>query len=291
MKQFILKFCLPVLGMIPDKLYLKFLFRMKMGYKLNLNNPQTFNEKLNWLKLYNHQPLLSRLVDKYEVKKIVADRIGEQYVVHNIGCWDAVESINFDILPNKFVLKCTHDSSGVIICRNKNEFDIKHAIRNLKNAYSTKLYTIYREWPYKNVAPRVIADQMLDDHTGRELNDYKFWCFNGKPKFMYCTVKAKRIFENFYDMEFNPVDINHGFERHVPEFEKPAAFDEMKELATKLSTGLPFVRIDFFYVDGKVYFGEYTFFDWGGMRPFTTYKQDLDLGRLIDLPPKKNVKK
>ena len=275
------KMILAVASLIPDKRYVKFLFKYKLGYSINLTNPRTFNEKLNWLKLYNRNPLYTKMVDKFEVKKIVADRIGEQYVVKNIGKWESFNEIDFEKLPNRFVLKCTHDSSGAIVCRDKSNFDFAAAKRKVCNSMKLNYFYAYREWPYKNVKPAIIVDEFLDDHSEKELKDYKFWCFNGEPKYMYCTVKAREIYENFYDMDFNLVDINHGFDRRTPEFEKPDAFEEMKGLAAKLSEGIPFLRVDFFYVDGKVYFGEFTFFDWGGIRPFSTYEQDLELGKLL----------
>lgn len=277
------KFILFLTSLVPDEMYVKKLFKVKLGYPINLDNPKTFNEKLNCLKLYNRNPLYTKLADKYEVKKIVSEMIGDKYVVKNLGRWQSFDEIDFNKLPNQFVLKCTHDSSGAIVCRDKNSFDKVSAMKTINHSLKFNHYAIYREWPYKNINPQIIADEFLDDHSGKELNDYKFWCFNGEPKYMYCTVKAKEIFENFYDMDFNPVYINHGFERRVPEFEKPAAFEEMKRLAAKLSKGIPFVRVDFFYVDGKIYFGEFTFYDWGGMKPFSTYQQDLELGNLLKI--------
>jgi len=276
-----------VASLFPDELYIKTMFKRKLGYSLDLKQPKTFNEKLNWLKLYDRNPFYSQLADKFEVKKVVAERLGKEHVVQNYGCWNDFDKIDWNSLPEKFVLKCTHDSSGVTICKGKNLFDISKARKRIKQSLSLKHSSIYREWPYQNITPRIIADQLLDDHSGKELNDYKFWCFNGEPKYMYCTVKAKDIYENFYDMDFNPVDIDHGFERHKPEFSKPAAFDEMKELARKMASGIPFVRVDFFYVDGRVYFGECTFYDWGGMQPFKSYEQDLELGKLLNLPTNK----
>lgn len=257
-----------------------------MGYKINLDNPQTFNEKLNWMKLYNRQPIYTTLADKYAVKQIVKEKIGEEYVVKNLGVWDSFDEIDFNSLPKQFVLKCTHDSSGAIICRDKDTFDLLAAKKRIDFVMKMNYFYACREWPYKNIPHRIIADELLDDGSGHELNDYKFWCFNGKPTYMYCTVKTsmENIFENFYDMDFKPVNINHGFPRRNPEFEKPEAFELMKELAAKLSAGIPFVRIDFFYVNGKVYFGEYTFFDWAGLGKFSTYEQDLELGKLISLP-------
>jgi len=239
---------------------------------------------LNWLKLYDRKPLYTKLVDKYEVKQFVRECIGDQYVVPCYGVWDSFDEIDFSELPDQFVLKCTHDSGGMSICKDKSLFDPNEARQKLEQTMENNFYWWTREWAYKNVHPRILADKFLDDHTGDTLRDYKFWCFNGVPQFMYCTIKAKDIYENFYDMDFNVVDINHGFRRAKPEFEKPECFELMKSFATKLSKGIPFVRVDFFLVDGNVYFGEFTFYDWAGLRPFVNYQQDLDLGDMIVLP-------
>ena len=279
-------------GLVPDQLYVRMTARGKLGYSINLDHPQTFNEKLNWLNLYNRNPLYTSMADKYEAKKIVAERIGSKYVVKNLGCWQSFDDIDFDSLPNRFVLKCTHDSSGAIICRDKATFDWEAARKRLTLSMKMNYFYACREWPYKNIPHRIIADELLQDtdsaestvKTHNEINDYKFWCFNGQPIYMYCTVKSDNVYENFYDMNFDIADIRHGFPRRTPEFQRPAAFDEMKALAAKLSAGIPFVRVDFFYVGGKVYFGEYTFFDWAGLQPFEDRQQDLDLGQLIQLP-------
>lgn len=267
-----------------DEFYLKILFRLEMGYPLNLKNPQTFNEKLNWMKLYYRNPVLVRMADKYLAKSYVASIIGDEYVVQNYGVWDTVDKIDFDNLPKQFVLKSTGDSSGIVICKDKSLLDIIKAKEKLSKSQNTNYYYFLREWVYKDIQPKIIADKFLDDKTGNELRDYKFLCFNGVPKVMYCTNKGSEIFENYYDMDFNVLDINHGFNRRVPELCKPEAFDKMKILAAELSKGLPFVRVDFFYVNGSIYFGEYTFYDWGGMRPFVNKDWDIKLGSWITLP-------
>ena len=270
---------------LPDKLYLKILFRGRVGYKLHLKAPQTFNEKLSWLKLYGRRDVYTQMADKYEVKQFVAQKIGREYVVENYAVSDRWNGIDFSQMPNQFVIKCTHDSGGAFVCRDKTLFDFEAVKRQIEHNLKRDYFLPNREWPYKNIKPRIIVDRYLDDDTGKELRDYKFWCFNGKPKYMYCTIKGDDVYENFYDMSFNPVAIDHGFPRHIPEFEKPAKFDLMKELAEKLANNVPFVRVDFFQVEGKVYFGEFTFYDWAGLRPF---KGDWDkkLGQLIELPKK-----
>lgn len=277
-------------NLFSDKKYLKALYYIIFGKRLNLNNPQTFNEKLNWLKLNDRNPLYSTLVDKFEVKKFVASIIGNEYVVKTYGVWSSSNEIDLNSLPNKFVLKTTHDSSGSIICKDKSKFDFDAAKIKLDNCLKNTLFLKTREWPYKQVNPRIIADEYLEDghHTPNEaisLNDYKFWCFNGVPKMMYITVKDEKVFENFYDKDFNPVHINHNFDRLQPEFEKPEGYEEMWNLAGKLSTAShsPFVRVDFFNIRGKIYFGEFTFYDWAGLRPFVSDKQDYELGSWINI--------
>lgn len=271
-------------GFLPDKLYLSILYRFRFGRKLNWNKPTSMNEKLNWEKLNLHNPLFTRMADKYEAKAYIASIIGEEYIVPNYGVWDDFDEIPFEKMPNQFVLKMTHDSFGAIICKDKSKFDKDSARRNVIKSTSRNWYPALREWVYKDIRPRIIIDQLLDDHSGHELKDYKFWCFNGEPKVIYLTNKSSNIFENFYDMDFQPLDINHGFPRMSPEFDKPEAFELMKSLATKISKDIPFVRVDFFYVEGKVYFGECTFYDWGGMKPFVDYNWDLKLGSWIKLP-------
>jgi hypothetical protein len=270
--------------LIPDEQYVKIQSRIWKSGGGNLSNPQSFNDKLNWMKINYHNPRFTSLVDKYAVKKEVERLIGKKYVVENYGVWDSFDSIPFEQLPEQFVLKATHNSSVTIICRDKSKFDYSFARKSLEKDLKTNYYLRYREWPYKDVPRRILADKLLDDNTGTELRDYKFWCFEGIPRFVYFTIKSDEIYENFYDMDFNPVDINHGFPRHEPEFEKPECFEEMKQLAAKLSQGIPFVRIDFFYVSGQIYFAEYTFYDWGGTRAFKTEEMDLKLGEYIQLP-------
>ena len=268
----------------PDKVYLTLLFNLKEGgYRMNLGNPRTFNEKLNWLKLHDHNPLYNMLADKYEVKRYVSEKVGAQYVVPCYGVWENPKEIDFYALPDKFVLKTTHNSGGVVVCKDKSTFDISAANAFLQANVRRNYYPLGREWAYKDIKPRVLADKYIEN-TGRdELLDYKFWCFDGEPKYVYCTVKNSDIFENFYDIEFNPVDIDHGFRRAVPEFQKPSGYDEMLMLARKLSEGIPFVRIDFFEAGGHVYFGEFTFYDWGGLRPFANLRMDEELGHLIKI--------
>lgn len=273
----------------PDQLYIKCYYYICTGHVLNLNNPKTFSEKLNWMKLNYRRNDLFRYVDKYEAKKIVENCLGSnQSVIPAYGVYDNFNQIDFDALPDKFILKCTHDSGTYAICKDKRTFD-KFTVRNRLNKGLRRNYFYNsREWPYKYAKPRIVADMLLDDQSGHELRDYKFWCFDGVPRVMYCTNKAKDVYENFYDMEFNILPISHGFRRNVPEFDKPAEFELMKKMASKLSQGLPFVRIDFFDVNGHVYFGEFTFYDWGGNNRVIPEEWEMKLGDWITLPKKIN---
>jgi hypothetical protein len=274
-------------GFLSDEKYLSLYYRNRFHRKLELNNPKSFNEKLNWLKLYGHRPEYVTMADKYAVKDFVAKRIGEEYVVPCLGVWESADEIDFDKLPNQFALKCTHNSGlGRCICKDKLSLDLNEVRKNIAIGLKEDYYKPGRDKQYRDIQRKIIADQYLDDGTGNELRDYKWWCFDGKPTYMYYTNKGVDIYENFYDMDYNPVNINHGFPRLLPEAPRPANFNLMKELATKLSEGIPFVRVDFFDVNGHVYFGEFTFFDWGGLKPFENYEMDLKLGQLITLPEK-----
>lgn len=272
---------------LSDKLYLEVKYYSRFSRKIDWKNPLTFNEKLNWLKLYYHDTKLTTMADKYAVKELVSQIIGEEYVVPCYGVYESIDEIDFSLLPDKFVIKATHDSSGALVCKDKSNLDIESVRAKYAKILKRNWYYSSREWVYKNIPPRIIVDQYLDDGRQGELQDYKFWCFNGVPTYMYITNKGASIFENFYDMDFNPVNIDHGFPRTSPEYEKSDGFELMKELACKLSQGLPFVRVDFFDVAGKIYFGEFTFYDWAGLKPFANEKWDRALGDKIILPLRK----
>lgn len=267
-----------------DKLYLSVKFYSRFGRRIDWMTPKTFNEKLNWLKLYYHDPKLTMMADKFAVKELVSKMIGKEYVVPCYGVYQSIDDIDFSKLPERFVIKATHDSSGAMVCKDKSKLDIDSVQAKYAKLLKRNWYYSSCEWAYKNITPRIIVDKYLDDGRQGELQDYKFWCFNGEPRYMYITNKGKNIYENFYDMEFNPVDINHNFPRTQPEYTKPEGFEKMRELAQRLSQGIPFVRVDFFDVAGKIYFGEFTFYDWAGLRPFADEKWDRELGRLIKLP-------
>lgn len=275
---------------MPDELYLKKKFKTLVGYSLDLDNPKTYNEKLQWLKLHDRNPLYTKLVDKYEVKKYVAEKIGSRYVIPTLGVWDSFDQIDFDSLPNQFVLKCTHDSGGLVICKEKRLFDIEYARRKINSSLRQNYYYVHREWPYKNVKPRIIAEEYMEDTITGELRDYKFFCFGGIPKALFIASDRQDLTTDtkfdFYDMNFVHLNITNGHPNAKKEMKKPVSFDEMKILAKKLSAGIPHVRVDFYEVDGRVYFGELTFAHWSGFVPFDPIEWDYTFGSWMELPNK-----
>ena len=272
---------------IPDKIYLKIRFRQRMGKKLNLRTPKTFNEKAQWIKLYDRNPLYCQLVDKYAVREFVASRIGEAYLINLVGGpWDSFDDIDFENLPEAFVLKCTHDSGGLIICQDKSKLNYGEAKIKINRSLKTNYYWHGREWPYKNVTPRIIAEEYMKDSKTDELRDYKFYCFYGEPKLMMVvTGRGKQATKaDYYDMSFQHQNIKWGYPMAAQRPEKPQSFETMKRLAAELSSGIPEVRVDFYEVDGKVYFGELTFFDGSGMQRIEPEEWDYKMGEWIHLP-------
>lgn len=276
--------------LLPDRPYIKMQFYFKMGQKLNLNNPQTFNEKLNWLKLYDRNPLYTTLVDKYAVKKWVADKIGEQYIIPTLGVWNKPEDIEWDILPDQFVLKTTHGGGGdgVLICYDKNTFDKNDAITKLKKAMKTDPYIRLREWPYKNVPHRIIAEKYLFDSSTNDLKDYKFFGFDGVCKALFIAsdrqTEGTEVKFNFFDSQFRKLDLVQTHPMSDCVITKPDCFEEMKRLTEKITKGMPEARCDFYEVNGKAYFGEITFFHHGGVTPFHPESWDKTWGEWISLP-------
>lgn len=270
----------------PDELFLKIKFRDRVGYPLNLDNPKTYNEKLQWLKLHDRRPEYTQMVDKVEAKKYVANIIGEEYIIPTLAVYERAEDINFNALPNQFVLKCTHDSGGIVVCRDKSKLDREGAVRKLAHGLKVKYYYQNREWPYKNVKPRIIAEQYMEDENG-ELEDYKIFCFDGEPKVMFIATdrfhKKEETKFDFYDMKFNHLPFLNGHPNATRRIEKPQGFENMKLLAAKLSKGMPQVRVDFYDVKRKIYFGELTFFHWSGMMPFEPIEWDYKFGEWIKI--------
>ena len=271
-----------------DRQYLKYWFKNKMGYYPDLDNPKTFNEKLQWLKLYYRKPILTTLVDKYAVKKYVADKIGEEYIIPTLGVWNSFDEIDFNSLPNQFVLKCTHDSGGLVICKDKSKLDIQAAKAKIERSLATDFYKLGREWPYKNVKPRIIAEKYMEDESGYELKDYKFFCFNGKCEFFKIDFdRQKSHHANYFNcacelMPFGEVICPPDYNR---ELKMPSNIGEMTNKAEQIASSInnAFVRIDLYNINGQIYFGEITFYPASGVGKFEPDEWDLKLGELIDL--------
>ena len=271
----------------PDKLYLKLLYRLLMHKRLNLKNPRSFNEKLQWLKLYNRDPQHTLMVDKFKVKEYVANLIGAEHIIPTLGVWENAKDVDFDSLPDKFVIKCNHNSGqGLYICKNKSKMDVEKVRSNLQQALETDYFFRFREWPYKDVERRIIAEEYIEDKssTDGDLKDYKFMCFNGKVRCSFvCSERKTNLKVSFFDRDWNPLP----FERHYPRSDKPIPqpvhYDEMIRFAEKLSQGIPFVRVDFYDVEDKIYFGELTFFPGSGFEEFTPTIWDETLGSYIDI--------
>ena len=276
---------------LSDKDAISAMFEVRFGRKPNFRHPKTYNEKLQWLKLYYRRPELIQMVDKYEVKKIVAEKIGEDYVIPTIGLWDSAEDIDFDALPEQFVLKCTHDSASVKICKDKKTFDREAAKEHFAARLKKNPFSYGREWPYLGVKPRIIAEPYLEDEASGELPDYKFFCFDGVVKALFIATERQKKGEetkfDFYDTEGKHLDLRHGHPNAVPPPPLPSQFEKMKELAKVLSKGFPHVRIDFYECNGKVYFGEYTFFHHCGFERFDPLVWDETFGSWLTLPKKK----
>lgn len=273
-----------IFNFMSDSKYLRLLFRAEMGYKLDLNNPKTYNEKLQWLKLYDRNPIYTKFVDKYEVREYIKEKIGEEYLIPLIFVYDDVDEIDWDVLPNQFVLKCTHGSGSNIVCRDKEKLDIKGSKKKLNKWMKKNWYWFGREWVYKELKPRIICEKYFVDDTKKGLKDYKFYCFDGEPKaMMVATERGIDTRFDFFDMEFNHLPFEQGAKNSEKEIKKPQTFEEMKELAKKLSRGISHVRVDFYESDKKVYFGELTFFDSSGLAKFEPKEYDYIFGSWVDL--------
>ena len=273
-----------------DKQYLKLIFRYRMGYNLDLQNPKTYSEKLQWLKLYDRKPLYTKLVDKHEVKLFVTERVGAKYVIPELGLWNSVEEIEWEKLPQSFVMKTTHGggNSGVVVCKDKEKLDKEATKRKLNESMKQNLYKDSREWPYKNVPKRILAEEFVEDAATQELRDYKFFCFDGKVEFLFVGSERQKPGEDvkfdFFDKDYNHLVLRQGHPNSKVLPAKPSCFEEMKEVAAKLSKGIPHVRVDLYEANGHVLFGELTFYHFGGIVPFEPAKWDEEFGELINLP-------
>lgn len=273
-----------ILPLLPDKVFLKMYYPVMMNEELDLKNPKTFNQKLQWLKLYDRKPEYTTMVDKYAVKEYVADKIGKEYIIPTLGVWDNFDDIDFDSLPNQFVLKCTHDSGGLVICRDKSKLDIAMAKKKINMSLKHDYFYNGREWPYKNVPHRIIAEQYMAD----DLRDYKLFCFEGAPRMtLVCSERFTKdgLKEDFYNETWNHLNIQRPAHGNATfPIQCPKQYDLIKRLATKLSDKMPFSRIDFYEINEKVYFGEITFYPASGFEGFKPEEWDLKLGEWIKLP-------
>lgn len=274
-----------VYNLMNDDEFLKRKWRLVFGKSIDLKNPETFNEKIQWLKIHDRKDMYIKLVDKYEAKKNVIESIGEDYVIPTIGIYDKFEDINFDELPSQFVIKCTHDSGGLVVVKDKSKMNLREIRKKISKSLKRNYYYHGREWPYKNVKPRIIIEKYMEDDNADELTDYKVMCFGGKAKMIFtCTERfGDGLKVTFFDLDWNKLP----FERHYPaskkDIPKPKNLKKMIELSEKLAEGIPFVRIDWYEINGKLYFGEYTFYPGSGFEEFTPEEWDKKLGDLIDL--------
>ena len=277
-RHFLSALCFRLSFLFPDKVYLKLIHRLELGRKLDLKNPKTYNDKLQWLKLYCHRPEFTMMADKVAVKPPL------------IGVWDRVEDIEWDRLPQKFVLKTNHDGGnfGVVICKDKDTIDRAKAEKRLKASLRRNTYLLGREWPYKNIPRKVFAEEYIEDPGREELLDYKFYCFDGKVRIVFIASgrqSGKEVCIDYYDTDGNHID---GLRQSHPNAPvppaKPVHFGLMKELAENLSEGIPHVRVDFYEAGGKVYFSELTFFPYGGWTAFHPAEYDTILGDYLKLP-------
>ena len=274
---------------ISDKLFIRLQFRVSVGYWPNLERPCTFNEKLQWLKFNDIHPEYTQLVDKIEAKKKVQSIIGEKYVIPTIGVWNTIDEIDWDKLPNQFVIKATNDSGGVVVCKDKSKLDVE-AAKNKLYGLGSRDYTRYnKEYPYKNVPHRYIAEEYMEDESGFELKDYKIFCSYGKPLFLFVATGRQQNDTrfDFYDTDFNHLPVLNGHDNADNWPTKPVNFEEMLYIAGELSKGFPQIRIDLYNCNGEIYFGEMTFFHWSGLVPFNPRKWDYIFGEMINLPYEK----
>lgn len=272
---------------LSDEKFIRMKFKKVFSRELNLNNPTSFNEKLQWIKLYDRNPLYTTMVDKYLVKQYVGNIIGDEYIIKTYGVWNSFDEIDFEKLPEQFVLKTTHDSGGLVICKNKKSFNFKMARKKIQSSLRNNYYLHAREWPYKNVKPRIIAEEYMEDHITHELRDYKFFCFNGEMKLMFIVSNRYNsdmpTTMDYFDRNFNKVDLTWGSQQSSNPPAKPELFEDMVKLAEKLSIGLSEVRVDFYIANNKIYFGELTFFDGSGFTEIKPYEWDVKLGSYIKL--------
>jgi hypothetical protein len=300
MKNEVIKFKLPFIRRVlhklltlnasefGDELFLKTKYRLIFARRLDLEHPTTYSAKLQWLKLNDRRSEYTRMVDKIEGKKYVASVIGDEYIIPTLKMYDSVNQVNFDELPKQFVIKCTHDSGSVIVCKDKDKLDKKKALEKLNKGLKQNFYYQTREYPYRSVKPRLIAEQYMEDESGYELKDYKIFCFNGQPKMSFVASDRQKEGEDtkfdFYDLEWNHIPVTNGHPCSKNGIPKPKNYEKMLEIAAKLSEGIPHVRVDLYNINGKIYFGELTFFHWSGFMPYEPDEWDYKFGSYLQLP-------
>ncbi|MBR6142468.1 MAG: glycosyl transferase [Bacteroidaceae bacterium] len=273
--------------MLNDRNFIKWEYFSGMGKFPDLDNPTTYNEKLQWLKLNDIHDEYTLLVDKYEAKEIVRKRIGEKYIIPTLDIYDSFDDIDFDLLPNQFVLKTTHDSGGVVVCSDKTRLDMKAVRNKLEKSLRHNYFYEHREYPYKNVKPRIIAEQYMVDESGTELKDYKFFCFDGKCKMLFVATDRQsrnEPFFNFFDEHYNPLPFKQGHPINPIIPQKPERFEEMIRIAERLSVGYRHLRVDLYNINGRIFFGELTFFHFSGNVPFEPAEWDFVIGKWLKLP-------
>lgn len=282
-----------MINWMPDPWFIKLWYRKNMGYFPNLKNPKTFNEKIQWLKLNDRNPLYTSLADKYSVRNYIAKTIGEEYLIELFSVWDSADDIDFDVLPTEFVLKCTHDSGSVIVCRDKEKLDKAAAVEKLKKSYNHNSYDFAKEWPYKDIKPRIIAEKLLRQTECPEkgIIDYKFFCFNGKSRFIYISQGLENHATaniSFYDLDGKPMPFHRSDYKPFDEAPIPTQMKKMSELADVIATdvGCDFLRVDFYEIDGHIYFSEITFFPCSGVMPIVPSEWDKKIGDMIVLKEK-----
>ncbi len=271
-------------SIIPDEQYLKLMYRIRLGTKLNRDEPKRYTEKIQWLKLYDRNPEYARMVDKYLVKEYVSEKIGPGHSIPTIGIFDGFDDIDFDKLPPDYVIKCTHDSGSFVICRKGESRDYKKLKKHFNKALKRDYYYSDREWPYKCVKPRIMIEPFMEDAEGENLTDYKFFCFNGIPQIMYISKDGSGDpHTDFYDMGFNHLNLTMRDPNSEIPPKKPEHFDKMREYAEVLSQGIPHIRIDFYCIDDVIYVGELTFCHNGGFSTIKPIEWDCKLGEYIDI--------
>jgi len=275
-----------IFRIIPDSLYLKLKYRLIFGKNLDLKKPKTFNEKLQWLKLHDRNPLYIQLVDKYEVRKYIEKVLGKEYLIPLLGVYDSFDEINFDALPNEFVLKPTHTSGDIFICKDKSKIDFMKLKKEVNRWLKREYYWLHREWPYKNIKPRIICEKYMVDESGKELKDYKIFCFNGEPKIIQVDYnRFSNHKRNLYDLEWNYIPFSIQYPTDPNKIiSKPQKLEEMINIARLLCKGYPHVRVDFYSINEKIYFGELTFYHGSGFEKFEPESYNYVFGSWLQLP-------